>query len=346
MTADFSEELSAVNIRDETESSAAASRRRNHKVRNSRNIRNETESSAVLEVTAKQRRRQRRAKTSLVLSVFFILGLLGSCASGSDRETLWVFAASSLTDAFTEIAEAFEQANPNIEVRTQFAGSSQLAAQIASGAPADVFASANEAVMETLLPGGELARTEFSQPATFARNELVIAVPTDNPKGISSLADLADNDLLLAICDRGVPCGTLAREAAESAGIDLRPDTEEANVRAVLAKLLLGEVDAGLIYKSDVVAVARGTARGNSVAGDGSASSNSSAESNNETLDTQSAAPVIAIPISPTHTNNYPIASVTGNPAATAFVEFVLSQEAQQILVNHGFAAIENPPAP
>lgn len=311
MTADFGEELST------------------------RNIRNETESSAVLEVAAEQQRqRQRRAKTSLTLSVFFILGLLGSCASDSDRETLWVFAASSLTDAFTEIAEAFEQANPDIEVRTQFAGSSQLAAQIASGAPADVFASANEAVMETLLPGGELARTEFSQPVVFARNELVIAVPADNSKGISSIADLADNDLLLAICDRGVPCGTLAREAAEAANIDLRPDTEEANVRAVLAKLLLEEVDAGLIYKSDIVAVARGTTRG------------SSAESSSEASDTQSSPPVIAIPISPTPTNNYPIASVTGNPAATAFVEFVLSQEAQQILADQGFAPIENPPAP
>lgn len=310
MTADFYEEPLAINIRDETES------------------------SAMQEVAAKQRRRQRRAKTFLVLSVFFVLGLFGSCASDSDRETLWVFAASSLTDAFTEIADAFEQANPDIEVRTQFAGSSQLAAQIASSAPADVFASANEAVMETILPGGELARTEFSQPATFARNELVIAVPADNPKGISSLADLADNDLLLAICDTGVPCGTLAREAAESAGIDLRPDTEEANVRAVLAKLLLGEVDAGLIYKSDVVAVSRSTAR------DGSAVSSSEASG------TQSADPVIAIPISPTNTNNYPIASVTGNPAATAFVEFVLSQEAQQILAEHGFSAIDRSSAP
>lgn len=305
MTADFDEELSARNIRDETESSAAASRRSYHKVRNSRNIRDETQSSAVLEVAAKQqRRRQRRAKTSLLLSVFFVLGLFGSCASDSDRETLWVFAASSLTDAFTEIAEAFEQANPDIEVRTQFAGSSQLAAQIASGAPADVFASANEAVMETLLPGGELARTEFSPPATFARNELVIAVPTDNPKGISSLADLADNDLLLAICDRGVPCGTLAREAAESAGIDLRPDTEEANVRAVLAKLLLGEVDAGLIYKSDVVAT-----------------------------------PLVAIPISPALTADYPIVSLTEHPDAERFVDSVLSETSQEILKNYGFAS-------
>ena len=321
MAADFGEELSTRNIRDETQS------------------------SAMLEVAAK-RQRQRRTKTSLMLSVFLILGLLGSCASSSDRETLWVFAASSLTDAFTEIADAFEQANPNIEVRTQFAGSSQLAAQIASGAPADVFASANEAVMETLLPGGELARTEFSQPATFARNELVIAVPADNPKGISNIADIADNDLLLAICDRGVPCGTLAREAAESAGIDLRPDTEEANVRAVLAKLLLGEVDAGLIYKSDVVAVARSTARDGSAESSSSGESNSENSANSEASGTQSADPVIAIPISPTNTNNYPIASVTGNPAATAFVEFVLSQEAQQILAEHGFSAIDRSSAP
>ena len=277
-----------------------------------RNIHGETESSAVLEIAAEQQRLwQKRAKTPLVLSVFFILGLLGSCGSDNDSETLWVFAASSLTDAFTEIANAFERANPDIEVQTQFAGSSQLAAQIASGAPADVFASANEAVMETILPGGELAGTEFSQPVVFTRNELVIAVPAGNPKGISSIADLTDRDLLLAICNDGVPCGTLAHEAAASAGIELRPDTEEANVRAVLAKLLLGEVDAGLVYRSDVVAT-----------------------------------PLLAIPISPVHTNNYPIASVTGNPDAAAFMEFAVSQEAQQILANHGFASIDSPSGP
>ena len=264
-------------------------------------------SSAVPEIAAKQQRQQRRAKAFPVFGVFFILGLLGSCGSDSDRETLWVFAASSLTDAFTEIADAFEQANPGIEVRTQFAGSSQLAAQIASGAPADVFASANEIVMATVLPGGELAGTGFSQPETFARNELVIAVPADNPQGISSIADLTDNDLLLAICDKGVPCGTLAHETASAAGIELRPDTEEANVRAVLAKLLLGEVDAGLVYESDVVAT-----------------------------------PQIAIPISPPPTTNYPIAVVSGNPDATAFAEFVLSQEVQRILAEHGFTPVVN----
>lgn len=302
-------------------------------------------SAAVLEVAAKQQRRQRRAKAFPVFCVFFVLGLLGSCAS--DRETLWVFAASSLTDAFTEIADAFEQANPDIEVQTQFAGSSQLAAQIASGAPADVFASANEAVMETLLPGGELAGTQFSQPVVFARNELVIAVPADNPKGISSLADLTDRDLLLAICNDGVPCGTLAHEAAASVGIDLRPDTEEANVRAVLAKLLLGEVDAGLVYKSDVVAVARGNARGDSAARGNSASNNSSAGSNSENSanseasDAQSSTPVIAMPILPPPTNDYPIAVVSENPDASAFAEFVLSQEAQQILAEHGFTPVQ-----
>ena len=299
-------------------------------------------SAAVPEVVAKQHRRQRRARTSLVLSVIFILGLLSNCASDSDRETLWVFAASSLTDAFTEIADAFEQANPDIEVKTQFAGSSQLAAQIASGAPADVFASANEAVMATILPDGELAGTGFSQPVTFARNELVITVPVDNPQGISSIADLADNDLLLAICHDGVPCGMLAHEAAASASIDLRPDTEEANVRAVLAKLLLGEVDAGLVYKSDVVAVSRGTARGNSVARGNSAASNSENSANSEASGAQSSAPVIAMPIFPPPTNDYPIAVVSGNPDASAFAEFVLSPEAQRILAEHGFTPVVN----
>ena len=283
-----------------------------------------------------------RVVSLLILAAFAIFS---GCSSNNDRDALWVFAASSLTDAFTEIADAFENANPDIEVQTQFAGSSQLAAQIASGAPADVFASANEAVMETLLPGGELAGTEFSQPATFARNELVIAVPAGNPKGISSIAALTDRDLLLAICNDGVPCGTLAHEAAASAGINLRPDTEEANVRAVLAKLLLGEVDAGLVYRSDVVVVTRSTTGGNSAAREGSAKSSNENSANSEAPDTQSSAPVTAIPISPAHTNNYPIASVAGNPDAAAFVEFVLSQETQQILVNHGFATTDSPSA-
>ena len=277
--------------------------------------------------------------TSLALAV---LAFFGGCSSNNDSETLWVFAASSLTDAFTEIADAFENANPNIEVQTQFAGSSQLAAQIAAGAPADVFASANEAVMETILPGGELAGTEFSQAVVFARNELVIAVPAGNPKGISSIADLTDRDLLLAICNDGVPCGTLAHEAAASAGIDLRPDTEEANVRAVLAKLLLGEVDAGLVYRSDVVAVTRSTTGGNSAAREGSAKSSNENLANSEAPDTQSSAPVTAIPISPVHTNNYPIAAVARNPDAAAFVEFAVSQEAQQILADHGFAPTDS----
>ena len=278
----------------------------------------------------------------LTLAAFAILS---GCSSNNDSETLWVFAASSLTDAFTEIADAFENANPEIEVQTQFAGSSQLAAQIASGAPADVFASANEAVMETILPGGELAGTEFSQPVVFARNELVIAVPADNPKGISSIADLAGNDLLLAICNDGVPCGTLAHEAAASAGIELRPDTEEANVRAVLAKLLLGEVDAGLVYRSDVVAVASSTAREVSASSNNPAKSSNENSTTSEASDTQSSDPVTAIPISPVHTNNYPIAAAAGNPDASAFVEFAVSQEAQLILADHGFAPIDSPSA-
>ena len=280
--------------------------------------------------------------TSLALAVF---AFFGGCSSSNDRDALWVFAASSLTDAFTEIANAFERANPDIEVQTQFAGSSQLAAQIASGAPADVFASANEAVMETVLPGGELAGTEFSQPVVFARNELVIAVPAGNPKGISGIADLTDRDLLLAICNDGVPCGTLAHEAASAAGIDLRPDTEEANVRAVLAKLLLGEVDAGLVYRSDVVAVASSTAREVSASSNNPAKSSNENSANSEASDTQSSDPVTAIPISPVHTNNYPIAAVAGNPDAAAFVEFAVSQEAQQILADHGFATTDSPSA-
>lgn len=287
----------------------------------------------AVRLTMKQTSKLALFASSLALATFAVFG---GCANNTDSETLWVFAASSLTDAFTEIADAFERANPEIEVLTQFAGSSQLATQIASGAPADVFASANEAVMATVLPEGELTRDRTAneeggkwyiqgevrgdrtanedfgllESVIFVRNELVVAVPAGNPMGISSISDLSNSNLLLAICDKSVPCGALAHEAATAAGITLSADTEEASVRAVLTKLLLGEVDAGLVYKSDVRAT-----------------------------------PLIAIAISPPPANTYPISAVSDNPDAAAFVKFVLSPEAQKILAAHDFVSVQELPA-
>lgn len=254
--------------------------------------------------------------------------LLGSCGNGSGQgSTLNVFAASSLTDAFEEISQAFEDQYPDVKVRLQFAGSSQLATQIIAGAPVDVFASANEIVMAALLE--ETSSDRLLAPQSFARNELVIAVPAGNPHGISDLRDLplqtsqeqADSaaDIILAVCDPNVPCGSLATEAASQAGVSLRPSTYEANVRAVLAKLILGEVDVGLIYKSDIASTQRADDNGGRSAG-------------GQRLE--------YIQISPTPLANYPVAAAGDNPTADAFVEFLLSFQGQQILSSYGFRPI------
>ncbi|WP_100445286.1 molybdate ABC transporter substrate-binding protein [Glycomyces xiaoerkulensis] len=171
-------------------------------------------------------------------------------ACGGDEDgAIHVFAAASLTEAFTEIGEDFERANPDASVVFSFAGSSTLAAQIGEGAPADVFASADAATMDTVVGDGHASEAE-----TFARNRLVIAVPEGNPDGIAGLGDLAGPGLRVAVCAHAVPCGAASQTALEAAGVELTPATYETDVKATLAKLTLGEVDAALVYRSDVQA--------------------------------------------------------------------------------------------
>ena len=178
--------------------------------------------------------------------------LLAGCAvagsTGREEGVVRVFAAASLTEVFGEIAGAFQDAHPGVRVELSFGGSAGLAAQLVEGAPADVFAAASEDAMRLVAEAGLLE----GDPAVFARNTLEIAVPPGNPAGVASLADLARPELAVAVCDRAIPCGAAAARAFEAAGIVAAPDTLEQDVKAVLTKVRLGEVDAGLVYRTDV----------------------------------------------------------------------------------------------
>jgi molybdate transport system substrate-binding protein len=227
----------------------------------------------------------------------------GDSAPGSQR-SITVFAAASLTDAFADVAQAFEDANPGVSVELNFAGSSSLREQILAGAPADVFASADTADMERLV-----AESAVADPEIFVTNGLRIAVPAGNPAAIDGLDDFAAADLLIGLCAAQVPCGELARRALEAAGVTPSLDTNEPDVRALLAKVEAGELDAGIVYATDVISAGAGV--------DG--------------IDVPAAHGIVA---------RYPISTVTGsgNPgAASAFVEFVLGADGRPILQDHGF---------
>jgi len=193
-------------------------------------------------------------------ALFAVLGLaMGGCAATkrpaeasatAATGTVTVFAASSLTEVFTQLGRDAEAVNPGLTVRFSFAGSSTLAQQINAGAPADVFASASPATMKQVTDAGGRA----GSATVFARNHLVIAVPRGNPKRLAGLADLARPGVKVALCAEQVPCGAAAKTALTAAGVALTPVTLESDVRAALTKLRLGEVDAALVYRTDASA--------------------------------------------------------------------------------------------
>ncbi len=174
-------------------------------------------------------------------------------ASGSSHVggTVTVFAAASLTGTFTALGHAFEAAHPGTAVRLSFAGSSALAQQILAGAPVDVFAAASP---ETMSQVTGAAPTGRAVPVVFARNRLEIAVPAGNPGHVTGLVDLTKPALRIALCAPQVPCGAAAASVFVAAGLTPAPDTLEQDVKAVLTKVELGEVDAGLVYRTDVIA--------------------------------------------------------------------------------------------
>ena len=228
----------------------------------------------------------------------------GSSSSTAVTGTVTVFAAASLTDAFNEIGERFEERHPDVTVMFSFGASSGLAQQIVAGAPADVFAAASPATMQTVIDAGDA-----SAPEVFVRNRLAIAVPPDNPGGVTGLADFVQEELTLALCAAEVPCGAAAEKVFLAAGLEPAPDTLEQDVKAALSKVVLGEVDAALVYRTDVLA-----------AGDGVQG--------------------IEFPESEQAINDYPLAALAEAPnpvAATAFVAHVLSTEGQHVLADAGF---------
>jgi molybdate transport system substrate-binding protein len=222
--------------------------------------------------------------------------------SEGGTEELRVFAASSLTDAFEELGAALGETHPRTVLRFNFLSSSDLATQLEQGAEADVYASADEANMDRVVEAG-LAQ----EPRIFARNELEIAVAEGNPRGIGSLADLAEDDLVVALCSADCPAGAYARDALAKAGVRLRPDSLEPDVKAVVTRVQLGEADAGIVYASDVAAA-------------------------QEDLDG------VQIPRAQNVVATYPIAVLQGAPAAAReFVRLVLSRRGQEVLEEHGF---------
>jgi molybdate transport system substrate-binding protein len=171
-----------------------------------------------------------------------------ACSNADDTDSVRVFAASSLTDVLVDVGAAFEESGTQVDFN--FAGSSALREQILDGAAADVFISANRSVMAELIEADDLAR----EPVPIAENTMEIAVPIDNDTGVSGLADLADASLAVGLCAEGVPCGDLASEVLDAAGIEPSVDTYEPNVRALLSKVELGELDAALVYRTDILA--------------------------------------------------------------------------------------------
>jgi molybdate transport system substrate-binding protein len=251
---------------------------------------------------------------ALLLTSVGIAVLLAACGGGGDADTsggalrgeVLVSAATSLSEAFADVEEAFEADNPEVDVILNLAASSALREQIMEGAPVDVFASANTANMDRVTDAGEVHESTI-----FARNSLQIAVPAGNPGSLTGLEDFADELLLIGLCAEHVPCGDFARLALANAGVMPSIDTDEPDVKALLTKIEAGELDAGIVYITDVLSA------GSAVQG-------------------------VDIPPAVNVAADYPIAVLTNAPnpgAATAFVRFVLSEEGQGIMKTNGFAS-------
>jgi molybdate transport system substrate-binding protein len=224
-----------------------------------------------------------------------------SSGSSGSADEIKVFAAASLTAAFTELGQRYTAAE-GTKVTFNFAGSQALATQIRQGAPADVFASAD-------IPNMDKVKDLVDTPRNFASNRLQIVVEQGNPKDIKSLQDLASSDLKVVLAAPEVPAGKYARQVLDQAGVTVRPVSQEDNVKAVVTKVSLGEADAGIVYVTDVAA------GGDKVEG-------------------------VDIPKDQNVTATYPIATVKATKApeaAQAFMDLVLSAEGRQVLKEYGF---------
>lgn len=223
-----------------------------------------------------------------------------ACGSGDGEQQLLVFAASSLTDVFDRLAGEFELIHPDIDVVVSYGGSSSLAGQIEQGAPTDLFASADGSTMARVVDEAD------GEPVVFARNRLAIAVEPGNPEGIMGLADLAADDLIVVMADANVPAGAYAAELLEGAGVEVDVASFESSVRAVAAKVALGEADAGIVYRTDIAA-------------------------NPGRLEQ------VPIPDGENVIAGYPIVVVRDGRPARQFVDFVLGDAGRSALVDAGF---------
>jgi molybdate transport system substrate-binding protein len=230
----------------------------------------------------------------------------GSSSSSGLGGTITVFAASSLTATYSAIGDEFQQAHPGTMVKFTFLGSSTLVAQIQQGAIGDVFASADQPNMQKLVDAGLIA----GSPSTFAHNRLQIVVGAGNPKQIRGLSDLSRSGLLVLLCAPAVPCGRYAVQALQKAGVTVKPASQEADVKAIVSKVALGEADAGIVYVTDVKAA------GAAVQG----------------VDIPPGVNVVA---------DYPIAVLKDSqdiPLAKAFIGYVLA-DGQRTLARYGFTS-------
>ena len=231
-------------------------------------------------------------------------GTASASSPGAISGDLTVLAAASLTESFTTLGKQFEAANPGVKVTFSFAASSALASQVTSGAPADVFASASTTTMDAVVAAGAAA-----DPKPFAQNIMEIAVPAANPGRVTGVGDLGRAAVKTALCQPQVPCGSTAQRVFANAKITVTPVTLEPDVRSVLSKVQLGEVDAGVVYVTDVLAA------GDKVTG-------------------------IEIPAAVNASTTYPIAALTRSPnaaTAAAFVDYVLSPAGASVLTAAGF---------
>ena len=218
--------------------------------------------------------------------------------------TITVFAAASLTGTFTQLGKQFEAAHPGDTVKFSFGPSSGLSTQITSGAPADVFASAAPANMDTVVSAGDA-----SNPQNFAKNIMEVATPPNNPANVTSVNDLAKKSVKVALCQPQVPCGVVAAEVFKNVGITVKPVTLQPDVKSVLTQVETGNVDAGMVYVTDVKAA------GSKVKG-------------------------VTIPAADNASTLYPIATITSSKhesVAKEFVDYVLSPAGQQVLAAAGF---------
>lgn len=233
-------------------------------------------------------------------------------------QELTIFAAASLTESFTDLAQEFENEFPGVQVTLNFAGSQQLAQQLAHGAPADVFVSANHTQMRVAVETGRIQEEDIQ---ILTNNQLIVILPGDNPASITTLADLARPNLKIVLAAEQVPVGRYSLAFFDQAAQD--PALGEAfrrgvydnvvsfeqTVKAVLSKVLLGEADAGIVYTSDVTTV-------------------------------EGQVQVVEIPMELNQIAEYPVAPVSDSAQpdlASRFITFALSPAGQDILAQYGF---------